>query len=274
VACVYAAQSLGHPATVVVPVTTKPLMIAKIRAAGAHDVIQHGANWKEADTYLREELLARDPAAVYVPPFDHPDIWRGHATILLDAAAQLGGARPDAIVCSVGGGGLMNGIMEGMDQVGWGDVPLLACETQGADSLAKSLQAGEHITLDGITSQATSLGAVRVSPRTYELAQRPSVKSVVLSDAEAAMGCWRLADDERLVVELACGVNVALCYGGRLERAMGKPLSPDSKILIILCGGGNVTLDMLVAWKSQFGYIEKTMPHGLPDVPSSVTTDQ
>jgi L-serine/L-threonine ammonia-lyase len=71
-ACVVAARSLGHKATVVVPHSTKPMMIAKIRAAGASDVIQHGANFGEADAYLRNVVLAANKDGVYVPPFDHP----------------------------------------------------------------------------------------------------------------------------------------------------------------------------------------------------------
>jgi L-serine/L-threonine ammonia-lyase len=244
-------------------------MIAKIRAAGASDVIQHGANWKEADSYLRQVVLDADPNGVYVPPFDHPDIWTGNSSVITDAARQLDGERPDVIICSVGGGGLLNGVVEGMDRLGWSDVPVLAVETDGAQSLQKALQAGELITLPAITSQATSLGCTQVSAKTFEYAQRPTIKSVVLSDAEAAMGCWRLADDERLVVELACGVNVALMYDGRLKKVLGRQLTPDHKVLVVLCGGGNVTVDMLAEWKRQFGGIEKVVRRD-STVPSAV----
>jgi L-serine/L-threonine ammonia-lyase len=33
------------------------LMVSKLRAAGAYDVVQYGASWKNADTYLREEIM-------------------------------------------------------------------------------------------------------------------------------------------------------------------------------------------------------------------------
>lgn len=49
-ACVSAAVMLDCPATVVVPMSTKPAMIAKLRTAGAEQVIQKGASWFEADT--------------------------------------------------------------------------------------------------------------------------------------------------------------------------------------------------------------------------------
>ena len=269
-ACVTAARQLARPATVVVPHSTKPFMIAKLQAAGAHDVIQHGNNWKEADTHLREVILQEDPNGVYVPPFDHKDVWAGHATMVEEIKKQMGGDTPDAISVSVGGGGLLNGVVQGLHEAGWDHTTVLAMETQGAHSLRASLNAGELVTLPGITSQASSLGAVRVAAKTFENGRLPNVKSVVLSDAEAALGCWRLADDERIMVELACGVNVALCYDGRLQQTLDRPLTRDFKLVIVVCGGNSVSIDILAGWRKEFGYIEKKIPHPT-DVPSAQT---
>lgn len=155
---------------------------------------------------------------------------------MYEIAAQMPGSAPDAIICSVGGGGLINGVCQAMDDLNMHNTTVLAMETAGAESLHASLQARQVITLDKITSKATSLGCARVTDATFKYAQRSTVRSVVLPDAEAAMGCWRLADDERIMVELACGVNVALCYDGRLEKALGRPVQPEDKIVIVLCG--------------------------------------
>jgi len=260
--CVHAARFLGRPATVVVPMSTKPLMIAKIRAAGAQEVLQQGETWQHADNYLRESVMpaakGRGEEPMYVHPFDHPDVWEGHGTMVEEMKAQLGeSAAPDVIVCSVGGGGLFNGIMKGVQKVGWTDTTVLAMETVGADALAKSLEAGKHITIPGITSQATSLGAIRVCDKTWELfTKSKNAKNAVLTDAEAAMGSWRFADDERILVELACGVNVALCYGGRLAKALGRPVKPDDKVVIVVCGGSNITIDMINKYKQEFGLLD------------------
>lgn len=167
------------------------------------------------------------------------------------------GTEPDVIICSVGGGGLINGICQAMDDLEMHNTTILAMETAGADSLSASLQAREVITLPKITSQATSLGCARVTDATFKYAQRSTIRSVVLPDAEAAMGCWRLADDERIMVELACGINVALCYDGRLEKALGRPVQPEDKVVIVLCGGSNVTSKMLCEWRTEYAYIEE-----------------
>ncbi|KAF2793850.1 tryptophan synthase beta subunit-like PLP-dependent enzyme [Melanomma pulvis-pyrius CBS 109.77] len=273
-AAVHASRTLGLPCTVVVPLSTKPLMITMLKAAGAYEVVQHGSTWRDADAYLRKEVMTKaGKAAIYAPPFDHPDIWAGNSTVIPEIIAQLDGGALDVIICSVGGGGLFNGISQGLDALSVDSTTVLAMETEGAASLNASVKAGKLVTLPGITSQATSLGAVTVTQRTFDYAQRSNVRSVVLPDAEAAMGCWRLADDERIMVEMACGVNVALCYDGRLERVLGRTVRPDEKIVIILCGGSNVTFEMLATWRKEFGFVEERRESKNRDVqvPSDIT---
>lgn len=262
-ACVTAAHSLGCPATVVVPMSTKPLMIAKIRTAGAAEVIQHGESWREADSFLKDTLMEGRKGSVYVPPFDHEDVWSGNASTVDELVEK-----PDAIICSVGGGGLFSGIQLGLEHRRWTDVKVLALETIGADSLNKSLRAGQLETLEKVTSIATSLGAKRVAPKAFELGERPNVTSAVLSDAEAAMGCWRLADDERMIVEPACGINVAVCYDGRLKKLLPS-LTQDSKVVVLLCGGSNITLETLMDYRRAYGGVEKNIPQ-VQDIASTV----
>lgn len=266
--CVYAAKFVGRPSTVVVPVTTKEHMIEKILAAGASEVLQYGANIKEAGEYLESVIMPqareRGEEPIYIMPFDHEDIWDGHSSIVDEIQEQLeetGDDAPEWVVCSCGGGGLFNGIMQGIGRQGydWNRTRVLAVETEGSDSLAAALEKDEHIALPGITSIATSLGCVKVSQRTFELAKEGRrtgrSKNIVLSDAEAAMGCWRLAEDERIMVEAACGVNIALCYGKRLEKAIGRAVGPEDKIVIVLCGGSNVTTDMIEGWKEDYAHL-------------------
>ncbi|KAI9767569.1 MAG: hypothetical protein M1840_005606 [Geoglossum simile] len=255
-ACATAAASLNLPCTIVVPTSTSPLMIRKIFAARG-SVLQVGATWKEADTYLRQELLSRDQGGIYVPPFDHPDIWKGNATVVEEVAGEMReDGLPDVLVCSVGGGGLLNGLVEGIEAVpGWKPT-VLAVETKGADSLAQALLAGELITLPGITSIATSLGATRVSEQTFLYATQPErhITSQALNDEEATRGCVLLADTERLLVEAACGVCVAaVCLAERAVSGWGK----DTKVVIVVCGGSNCSVEMLAEWKREFGGLKK-----------------
>ncbi|KAH6892118.1 tryptophan synthase beta subunit-like PLP-dependent enzyme [Thelonectria olida] len=257
-ACATAALSLHLPATIVIPTLASALMKKKLLELGVQ-VHQVGANWFEADTYLREELLAKDPNGVYVPPFDHQHVWDGAATLVPELRDQLHDPI-DAIVCSVGGGGLVNGIMQGVESLPWsGTKPqVIAVETHGADSLNASVRAGKHVTLPGITSIATSLGATRVSEQTWKWSRSPTLQSVVVSDADAAMSCVRFADDARHLVEAACGATLAPVYRGDLRGLLGMQGVSDDEwsrkhVVLIVCGGSNVTLDMLEAYKEKYG---------------------
>ncbi|KAF3394126.1 L-serine dehydratase [Penicillium rolfsii] len=292
-AAVHAARDLGCACTVIVPHSTKPMMIAKLRDAGATEVIQHGASWFEADTYLRREFIENqvpsptqadpdsgsalaDTVNVYVPPFDHPLVWEGAGGMVAEMARQLpprgtgeqGIFPADVIVCSVGGGGLFNGVIEGLkkyinaspsstasaERSPTQNVHVLAVETRGADSLAHSLRQGELSSLTAIESQATSLGALCVAEKTLANALSPpagiDVTSVVGSDAEAARGVVRLADETRLEVELACGISVEVAVGERLKEFVPN-LRPETRVVVVVCGGSNITAEMIAEYREK-----------------------
>ena len=61
------------------------------------------------------------------------------------------GVKPDLVVLSVGGGGLMCGVLQEMHAVGWNDVPLLAMETCGAHSLNACVIEGKWTELERVT---------------------------------------------------------------------------------------------------------------------------
>ena len=261
--CATAAVSLEQPATIVVPLTTSKLMIEKIEMLGVQ-VVQIGAHWLEADKYLREELLAKDANGIYVPPFDHEDIWEGNGTLIDELEQQMLDKNGyDAVICSVGGGGLFCGIMDGLDrherlEGGRGkSVTVLAMETDGADSLSQSLKKGELVKLPAITSIASSLGAALVAKKTFDWAQRSEVISLVLSDAEAAMACVRFADDQRVLVETACGVSIAPAYNSILPKLLFPNLSPSEfamkNVVIVVCGGSGITLSILDSYREKYG---------------------
>ncbi|PWC39585.1 pyridoxal-phosphate dependent enzyme [Azospirillum sp. TSO35-2] len=241
IAVAYAGRQLGRPVTVVVPETTSDHAKALLRQEAA-EVIVHGPSWQEANAHA-QSLMGEGDA--FLHPFDNELLWDGHAT-MIDEVARTGW-RPDAVVVSVGGGGLMCGVVEGLRRNGWADVPVVAVETHGADSLAQSIAAGHRVELPGITSVATSLGARQVCARAFEFAAAHPVVSVVVSDGEAVQACLGFLDDHRVLVEPACGASLALAY--RRHAA----LQPFEKVLVIVCGGATATVETLQAWSSQFG---------------------
>jgi L-serine/L-threonine ammonia-lyase len=240
IAAAYAGRALGVPVTIVVPETTSAEVRQSIEATGATVLIQ-GSVFDEANAHAIE--LAEERKAAYVHPFDHPLLWQGHGTLIDEVVAK--GVRFDCVVASVGGGGLLAGIVEGLRRNGLSDVPVIAVETEGAASLHASLAVGERVTLPAITSIATSLGARQVARHVFDLPKHHPIESVTVSDAEAVAACLKFADAYRILVEPACGAALAVAdvHAGLLSRF--------EHPLIEVCGGIAVSLGKLDAWKQK-----------------------
>lgn len=236
-AVAYAGRRLGVQVHVVLPTTTPAMMHDRLRAEGAV-VSRHGADWNAADVLARS--LAQAAGAAYLPPFDHPTLWRGHATMMHEAVRQ--GPKPGMVVLSVGGGGLLCGVIEGLRAIGWGDVPVLAVETEGAASLHAALTAGTLVSLPRIDTVAVTLGARQVAAQALALSQAHAVHSHVVTDAAAIQACARFLDDHRLLVEPACGAALAPLY------ARAPVLRDVASVLVIVCGGSGVTGALLQEW--------------------------
>ena len=59
-------------------------------------------------------------SSVMVPAYNDPLVWEGHGSMVCEIQRQIP-KKPSAIFCSVGGAGLLGGILEGCKAVGWQD---------------------------------------------------------------------------------------------------------------------------------------------------------
>lgn len=239
-AVAYSGRELGIPVTVVIPKTTPLFMREKIMAEGA-EVVIHGENLNEAATYAKQ--LAADKAGLFISPYDHPAIWEGHASLVHEIART--GKKPGAMILSVGGGGLLCGVIQGLHEVGWKDVPVFTVETEGAASFAKSVEKNQIVTLDGINTVATSLGLRRVTDQAFHYTKTHRIHPFVVSDKEAVDAAFRFLDHHKFMLEPACAVCLVPIY--RKDPL----LQPFSSIHVVLCGGNVVTLELLQKWRNE-----------------------
>jgi L-serine/L-threonine ammonia-lyase len=240
-AVAYSGRKLGVPVTVVVPESTSERAKRLIRDEAA-EVVVRGRSWQEAHQHA---LTLLDRETAYVHPFDDPLVWQGHASLIEEVVAA--GLEPDAVVLSVGGGGLLCGVAEGLCAAGLSSAVIVTAETAGAESFAKSVQAGELVELESITSVATTLGARKVAAAALEVSRRFAVRPHVVSDREAIEACLSFADDHRIVVEPACGAALALAYQGV------EALRTARCVLMIVCGGAGVSYAELLALREAVG---------------------
>jgi L-serine/L-threonine ammonia-lyase len=239
IAAAWAGREIGMQTEVIVPVTTPEATRARIAALGA-EVIVHGQAWDESNELARERT--RDGDAQYIPAFDHPVIWQGHSTLIDEVVDELPSV--DAVVASVGGGGLLSGVLLGLERYRRNDCRILAVETEGAASFRAALDAGHPVNIGQITSIAKSLGALQVAEWPVEAIRRFPHESLVLSDAEAIAGSVRYADEARQLVEPACGVSLALAYQHHPS------LEGARDVVVVVCGGVSISAAQIAEWQN------------------------
>lgn len=242
-AVAYAAQALHRVATIVVPCNTPKAMIEKLQQEHA-EVILFGDVWDDTNQHTRH--LEQERALHYIHPFDHPIIWQGYTTLIDELHTAK--CQPDAIIVSVGGGGLYSGLAQGCEKIGWHDVTLITAETVGAASFAQSYQQKKRIILPHINTIARSLGAKQVCQQAFDWSQRHPTVPQTMTDQQAINACISFANDHRLLVEPACGAALAIAYDNF------PLLQQYNTIVIIVCGGSHVSLDMLHSFQSNASF--------------------
>ena len=228
IAVAYCGQKLQIPTTIFIPATSHAIYIDEIESYGA-EVRVAGDVWDEAQQAALAHVKTQD--AAYIPPFDHHLIWQGHATLVDELKVQI--PKPEVMIAAIGGGGLSCGILQGLQQNAWQDVPLITVGTVGADAFYQSVQANQRVILTSIDSRATSIGVKQVAKKLWDWRLLHEIKAVVVSDEVAEQGARAFAKDKRILVELSAGAALSLVY---TNHAI---IRPYQSVLVVVCGGIN-----------------------------------
>ncbi|MGE0709301.1 MAG: threonine/serine dehydratase [Planctomycetota bacterium] len=219
-----AARRLGTSARVYLPESTPADKRARLREAGAELRIV-GAVWDDAAAAAQAD--AASSGRTWVHPFADPAVIAGNGTVALELLDELPGVR--TVVIAVGGGGLLGGCAAAL-RGRRPDLRVVGVEPTGAPTLARSLAAGELVTLPGIETRASSLAPRRSAALNLELAREHVDEVVLVSDEEmqaAARWLWREAG---VAAELGGAAGVAAVLAGRA----GGP----GPVCAIVCGAG------------------------------------
>ncbi|KAG6840704.1 hypothetical protein C0991_004948 [Blastosporella zonata] len=276
VAC--AARDLHLKCSVYLPVGAAQSTLDILRRQGA-DVLVVGRFYAEA-LQAAQSHVDREPNAVMAPAYDHETLWEGHGSMVTELTTQLP-TKPDAIFCSVGGGGLLGGLIHGCSKASWDDVPLIALETIGSNcfyhslslnaprfnNVSKTLPPSVALVpptsdthgvslahLHQFTSKASgSLGASQPSSRVVQMALERAGRVVTASvpDELSMQAQTAFADDHKLV-ELACSTTLTPAYKPAFFDQLVPPKSSGEKrtVVFIICGGFKVSLSEATEYAS------------------------
>ena len=136
-----AAASRGFACTIYLPEGAAPSKIAQIRRLGAEIVLVEGTDTSRAEMAARR--AAEERGITYVSPYNDPRIIAGQGTIGKEILED--GAAPDAVVVSVGGGGLISGIATWI-KASSPSTLVIGASAANDRAMAASIDAGEIIT--------------------------------------------------------------------------------------------------------------------------------
>lgn len=222
IATAAAARALGVRCEVFVPEVSPEAKRERLRALGA-EVVVTGAAYSEA----LAACLARQQAtgALLTHAYDQPEVVAGAGTLALELEEQAG-SLPDALLVSVGGGGLIGGVAAWVDS----RAQVIALEPEGAPTLHAARQAGTpvDVTVSGIA--ADSLGAKRIGALCWDISQRHIHQSLLLPDLAIRAAQQTLWKEFKLAVEPAAALGLAA-----LQTGLWRPKTQD-RVGLILCG--------------------------------------
>lgn len=211
--------------TIFAPETAEDQKLKGIERLGV-DVRRVGIDCVEAESAAREFALQNKCA--YLSPYNDPMVVAGQGTIGLEISNQLD--RVDAVIASIGGGGLIGGTgcylsnkFPGCEVIGG--------SPENSNVMIQSMEKGEIV--DVVSKDTLSdgtAGGVEAGSITLDICQKWVGDYASVSEQEIARCLVEFVNEHGMLIEGAAAVAIATMLKRR-ERLEGK------NVVVVLCGG-------------------------------------
>ena len=228
----YAARARGLACEVFMPAEASLAKVAAVRGFGG--AVQLGGDSVDGCVERARERAA-ETGAVFVHPFDDPEIVAGQGTLgleLLDDVEDLA-----AVVVPVGGGGLIGGVA-GVLKAARPELRVIGVQAEACSAYPQSLARGEPVEAGGGPTIADGIAIKRPGGLTLPLVREWVDEIVVVAENDVAEAMVVLLERAKLVVEGAGAVGVAALLSGAVVPA------PSGATVVVL-SGGNVDAGVL-----------------------------
>jgi threonine dehydratase len=235
-ALAYTARRLGIPCVVVMPDVAPPFKIEAVRSLGAEVILV-----TPAERSARVNEVAGSRGLTLIPPFDHPDIIAGQATIGLEILEDLPSAA--CVLVPVGGGGLASGVSSAVKALD-PSVRVIGVEPELAGDAAESLRRGELTRWSTDLTYRTAADGLRtaLSDLTFAHLRARLDDIITVAEEEITATVVDLARTARLVVEPSGAVGAAAFLHHRCSLGV-----PEGAPVVAVVSGGNLAPAALAA---------------------------
>ncbi|MER7957229.1 threonine ammonia-lyase [Streptomyces sp. NPDC096030] len=218
-----ASALLGVHSTVFMPVGAPLPKVAATREYGA-EVRLHGQVVDE--TLAAAEEYAAETGAVFIHPFDHPDIIAGQGTVGLEILEQCPEVR--TILVGVGGGGLVAGVGLAVKSVR-PDVKVIGVQAEGAAAYPPSLAAGHPVAIGSPVTMADGIKVGRPGDVPFAIVREYVDEIRTVSEDALSSALLLCLERAKLVVEPAGASPVA--------ALLSEPEAFQGPVVAVLSGG-------------------------------------
>ncbi|MFJ9636666.1 MULTISPECIES: threonine ammonia-lyase [unclassified Streptomyces] len=218
-----ASSLLGVRSTVFMPVGAPLPKVAATQSYGA-EVRLHGQVVDE--TLAAAQRYAEETGAVFIHPFDHPDIIAGQGTVGLEILEQCPEVR--TIVVGIGGGGLAAGIAVAVKALR-PDIRIVGVQAEGAAAYPPSLAAGHPVSLDNPATMADGIKVGRPGDVPFTFIEELVDEVRTVTEDELSSALLLCLERAKLVVEPAGASPVA--------ALLSDPEAFRGPVVAVLSGG-------------------------------------
>ena len=219
----FAAGLLGCTATVVMPEGAPLPKVEATRGYGAQVML---AGSCVEDTVAEALAYAERTGAVFVHPFDHPDIVAGQGTVGFEIVEQCPQVR--TVIVPVGGGGLAAGIAVAIKDLD-PSVSVVGVQAESVAPYPASLAAGHPVSVQAEPTMADGIAVSRPGDVPFAIMSDLVERVVTVSEDSLSRGLLLCLERAKQVVEPAGAAGAAAL----LEH----PRDFTPPIVVVLSGG-------------------------------------
>jgi threonine dehydratase len=221
-----AAREHGARATILMPRDAPASKRAATEGYGA-EVLEFDRYSEDRNALVRE--LAAERGLTLVHPYDEPLVMAGQGTVGLELAAEVEDL--DVVLVPCGGGGLLSGVATAIRAL-QPAARIVGVEPQASDDTARSLRAGERVTVEVRPTIADGQQLPTPGERTWPVIRALVDDVVTVSDAEIVEAMRLLFERVKVVAEPSGATALAALLAGRVELQTGT--------VGVVISGGNV----------------------------------
>ena len=223
IAASWAAKKLGMSAKVVMRSTANPYRLKQVKNEDAEIIITDNLD----ELFKIAKKLVDEEKRTFIHPFEGLSTSLGTAAIGLEFIKSVPSL--DAVIVSIGGGGLISGVSAAIKQVNE-KCKIFGVEPKGAATMLKSFSIGNPIQNVLVDSEVDSLSPPMTLPFSYAVCKKYIDEIVTVSDEEIFASMVILQEESKLAVEPAAAATLS-AYIGPLKHKL-----KNKNVGLLMCG--------------------------------------